>query len=80
MMPLKSGIEVCRYLRAKNNQTAILMLTARDSLEDKIDGLDSGADDYLAKPFEFPELLARIRVYLVASTKHFIMISLNIKI
>lgn len=61
MMPLKSGIEVCRYLRAKNNQTAILMLTARDSLEDKIDGLDSGADDYLAKPFEFPELLARIR-------------------
>lgn len=61
MMPLKSGIEVCRYLRAQNNQTAILMLTARDSLEDKIDGLDSGADDYLAKPFEFPELLARIR-------------------
>ena len=60
MMPLKSGIEVCRYLRAKNNQTAILMLTARDSLEDKIDGLDSGADDYLAKPYEPRELVLRI--------------------
>lgn len=80
MMPLKSGIEVCRYLRAKNNQTAILMLTARDSLEDKIDGLDSGADDYLAKPFEFPELLARIRALSRRINKTFYNVSLNITI
>lgn len=61
MMPKKSGIEVCKYLRHQHQETAILMLTARNSLEDRIDGLDSGADDYLAKPFEFPELLARLR-------------------
>ncbi len=61
MMPYQDGISVCRQLRCKNVQTAILMLTARDSLDDRIEGLDSGADDYLAKPFEFPELLARLR-------------------
>ncbi len=61
MMPYQDGISVCRQLRRKNMQTAILMLTARDSLDDRIEGLDSGADDYLAKPFEFPELLARLR-------------------
>ncbi|HJF85742.1 MAG TPA: response regulator transcription factor [Megamonas hypermegale] len=61
MMPKKDGISVCRELRQAKKQTAILMLTARDVLEDRIEGLDSGADDYLAKPFEFPELLARLR-------------------
>lgn len=61
MMPKKDGISVCRELRQAKKQTAILMLTARDALEDRIGGLDSGADDYLAKPFEFPELLARLR-------------------
>lgn len=61
MMPIKSGIEVCKYLRHKHQETAILMLTARNSLDDRIEGLDSGADDYLVKPFEFPELLARLR-------------------
>lgn len=61
MMPKKDGISVCRELRQAKKQTAILMLTARDALEDRIEGLDSGADDYLAKPFEFPELLARLR-------------------
>lgn len=61
MMPKKDGISVCRELRQSKKQTAILMLTARDALEDRIEGLDSGADDYLAKPFEFPELLARLR-------------------
>lgn len=61
MMPIKDGIEVCRTLRQTNKQIAILMLTARDTLNDRIEGLDSGADDYLAKPFEFPELLARLR-------------------
>lgn len=61
MMPIKNGIEVCRTLRQTNKRIAILMLTARDTLDDRIEGLDSGADDYLAKPFEFPELLARLR-------------------
>lgn len=61
MMPIKDGIKVCRTLRQTNKQIAILMLTARDTLDDRIEGLDSGADDYLAKPFEFPELLARLR-------------------
>ncbi len=61
MMPKIDGLTVCQKLRKQNKQTAILMLTARDTLDDRIEGLNSGADDYLAKPFEFPELLARIR-------------------
>lgn len=64
MLPIKDGIEVCRTLRASNIQTPIIMLTAKDSVEDKILGLDIGANDYLAKPFAFSELLARIRVQL----------------
>lgn len=64
MLPIKDGIEVCKSLRAQNNQTPIIMLTAKDSIEDKIKGLDIGANDYLAKPFSFAELLARIRVQL----------------
>jgi len=64
MIPLKDGIEVCKTLRASKNQTPIIMLTAKDSIEDKIKGLDIGANDYLAKPFSFSELLARIRVQL----------------
>ena len=71
MMPQKLGIEVCRYLREKNNPAAILMLTARDSLADRIEGLDSGADDYLAKPFEYPELSARLRALSRRITKTF---------
>lgn len=61
MLPLRDGITVCKHLRAKNVMTPILMLTAKGELEDKVEGLDSGADDYLVKPFELPELLARIR-------------------
>ena len=61
MLPGKDGFEVCRELRRKSILTPILMLTARDSLEDKITGLTEGADDYLTKPFSFQELLARIR-------------------
>lgn len=61
MMPGKNGFEVCAELRNGHNETPVLMLTARDSLEDKISGLDLGADDYLTKPFEFTELLARLR-------------------
>lgn len=66
MIPLKNGIEVCKTLRTSNIQTPIIMLTAKDSIEDKIKGLDVGANDYLAKPFAFSELLARIRVQLRA--------------
>ena len=64
MLPIKDGIEVCKTLRKNNIQTPIIMLTAKDSIEDKIKGLDIGANDYLAKPFSFAELLARIRVQL----------------
>ncbi len=59
-----NGIDVCKNIRSKNIATPIIMLTARDRIEDKIDGLDSGADDYLTKPFAFEELLARIRAKL----------------
>jgi DNA-binding response OmpR family regulator len=61
MMPGLSGIDVCRQLRADGYVRPILMLTARDALDDRIAGLDSGADDYLVKPFEFGELFARLR-------------------
>ena len=64
MMPIKDGFEVCRELRQSGNKTPILMLTARDAIEDRISGLDFGADDYLIKPFEFGELLARLRALL----------------
>lgn len=61
MLPGKNGLAVCRELRRRRTDAAILMLTARDTLEDKVTGLDCGADDYLTKPFQFPELLARVR-------------------
>lgn len=64
MLPIKDGMEVCKTLRKNNIQTPIIMLTAKDSIEDKIKGLDIGANDYLTKPFSFAELLARIRVQL----------------
>jgi DNA-binding response OmpR family regulator len=62
MLPIKDGIEVCKALRNNQIFTPIIMLTAKDTTEDKIKGLDIGANDYLAKPFSFGELLARIRV------------------
>ena len=62
--PGKDGFTVCRELRSKNVKTPILMLTARDSLDDKVKGLDCGADDYQVKPFAFAELLARVRALL----------------
>ncbi len=64
MLPKKDGVTVCRELRTKKVNTPILMLTAKDTTEDKVTGLDSGADDYLVKPFAFTELLARIRALL----------------
>lgn len=61
MMPNGDGVDVCRRLRKEGYSGAILMLTAKDTVEDRIAGLDSGADDYLVKPFEIDELLARLR-------------------
>jgi DNA-binding response OmpR family regulator len=64
MIPPPDGFEVCKTLRKSGHRMPILMLTARDSVEDRIGGLDQGADDYLTKPFEFRELLARLRALL----------------
>jgi DNA-binding response OmpR family regulator len=61
MLPGKNGVNICKDLRAENNHTPILMLTAKGQLEDKVTGLDCGADDYLTKPFAFEELLARVK-------------------
>jgi two-component system, OmpR family, response regulator len=61
MLPGRDGFDVCRELREKGVWTPILMLTARDGVDDRVAGLDSGADDYLSKPFSFAELLARLR-------------------
>jgi two-component system copper resistance phosphate regulon response regulator CusR len=64
MLPGLSGFEVCRRLREAGQKIPVLMLTARDAVEDRVAGLDHGADDYLTKPFEFRELLARMRALL----------------
>ena len=64
MLPVKDGHAVCRELRASGFRTPILMLTARGSVDDRVAGLDCGADDYLIKPFDFKELLARLRALL----------------
>ena len=63
-MPGVDGLEVCRRMRARGDRTPILMLTARDAVADRVDGLDAGADDYLVKPFALEELLARLRALL----------------
>ena len=68
MLPRRDGIEVCRSLRDQKLATPILMLTARDALDDRVLGLDSGADDYLVKPFEIRELRARLRALLRRDT------------
>src|SRR5436309_15918275 len=64
MLPKKDGLEVCRDLRRRRIHTPILSLTARNSVDDRVHGLDCGADDYLVKPFAIRELLARIRALL----------------
>jgi DNA-binding response OmpR family regulator len=64
LLPKKDGLEVCRELRRRRIHTPILLLTARDSVDDRVQGLDSGADDYLVKPFAMRELLARLRALL----------------
>ena len=75
MLPLKNGFEVLKEIRAEERKIPIIMLTAKSQLDDKIEGLDSGADDYLAKPFDVAELLARIRAMLrrkeIFKTNHF---------
>ena len=64
MLPKLNGLEVLRELRNQRIKTPVLLLTARDGVDDRVQGLDSGADDYLVKPFAFPELLARLRALL----------------
>ena len=68
MLPKVDGLSVLRRLREQGNRTPVLLLTARDSIEDRVQGLDGGADDYLTKPFAFEELLARVRVLLRRGT------------
>ncbi len=72
MLPGRDGIAIVKELRARGAKTPVLLLTARDAVEDRVLGLDSGADDYLVKPFAFAELLARIRVLLrrAGDTEH----------
>ncbi len=64
MLPQYSGLEICQRLRSQGNRTPVLFLTAKDTLDDRVQGLDAGADDYLIKPFELRELLARVRALL----------------
>ena len=70
MMPGMNGIDVVKQLRKEKYTVPVLFLTARDSIEDRVAGLDAGADDYLVKPFALDELLARIRVMLRRSSGH----------
>lgn len=64
MLPEMDGLEICRRIREVGDETLVLMLTARTAIEDRVEGLDAGADDYLVKPFAHPELLARVRMLL----------------
>ncbi|MBD2597828.1 response regulator transcription factor [Nostoc spongiaeforme FACHB-130] len=64
MLPGKTGLEICQELRRQGKNTPVLFLTAKDTLDDRVQGLDAGADDYLVKPFELRELLARVRALL----------------
>lgn len=84
MMPKKNGLQVLKYIRGQKRHTPVLLLTAKDSIEDRVTGLDAGADDYLVKPFAFDELLARIRVMLrknsSAETKGNIVTAADLKV
>ncbi len=64
MLPYKTGLEICQQLRSTGQTTPVLFLTAKDTVDDRVQGLDAGADDYLVKPFELRELLARVRALL----------------
>lgn len=74
MLPGRDGIEILTTLRKRGIETPVLILTARDAVEDRVLGLDSGADDYLVKPFAFPELLARIRLLLRRGKKEQVLV------
>lgn len=82
MLPGLNGMQVCRELREGRNPVPILMLTARDAVDDRVKGLETGADDYLPKPFEFKELLARVRALLrrdkLHKTRHIAVADLEI--
>jgi len=69
LMPKRSGIDLCRNLRSRNHQTPVLFLTAKDTVDDRVEGLDVGADDYIVKPFELREFLARVRALLRRSSQ-----------
>ena len=68
MLPFKTGLEICQQLRRTGQTTPVLFLTAKDTVDDRVQGLDAGADDYLVKPFELRELLARVRALLRRSS------------
>ncbi|MDF5724157.1 MAG: response regulator transcription factor [Rhizonema sp. PD37] len=70
MLPGKTGLEICQELRRQGKSTPVLFLTAKDTLDDRVEGLDAGADDYLVKPFELRELLARVRALLRRSAQN----------
>jgi DNA-binding response OmpR family regulator len=78
MLPLRDGLSVCREIRARGELTPILVLTAMDAVESRIEGLDSGADDYLTKPFDFGELLARLRAIVRRGTRPIVPDQLNV--
>jgi two-component system copper resistance phosphate regulon response regulator CusR len=78
MIPVKNGFEVCKEMREQGLQIPVLMLTARDAVKDRIEGLDAGADDYLTKPFAYGELLARIRALLRRKEKQFVVSRIEI--
>lgn len=70
MMPVMDGMEVLRWMRQRKIETPVIFLTAKDGIEDRVTGLDNGADDYLVKPFSYDELMARIRVLSRRNTSH----------
>ena len=69
MMPIMDGMSVLKKLRSQGNQISVLLLTAKDKIEERVKGLDAGANDYLVKPFAFEELLARVRVLVRGASK-----------
>lgn len=77
MLPGMDGMNICKQLRENGNCTPVLMLTARGSLQDKLEGFDAGADDYLVKPFDLPELMARAQVLIRRSVKTSVKLSVS---
>ena len=80
MLPKMSGIEVCKQVREKNKEVPLIFLTARDTIQETIEGLKAGANDYIKKPFSFEELLERIKIHFRSDVKNEIVTLGNIKI